>query len=329
MMRRSFVIVAALLFAAASHAVVTQGISPELNIAGTGTVWSGSALVSGKAAGSYTTAAQGSLVYREDWATSQNISSIMLSGSSRTFGGEIFVSTTLGGDYTTSLGRFSGDTFDVLIRNTPAEGVFGVKIVLDELSSDGHYQFGQVSIFSTPQPLALENLAAGMTTIHSDSPQWAGGNVTDGNFGSPEWRSSNSLPVNWVGFEVPDGGTIDITHLCVVGGPRHGTGNSYCMWKDFDVQVMQNGVWSDSLIRVNIIGDEDICWIDFGEEITVQGVRLYGSDASESNPVANNASAGNGKIVSEIMAFNFTPIPEPATMTLLALGGLAMLRRRR
>jgi len=318
---RSVIAVAALLVASLSQAAATQGISPTINIAGTGAVsgYGATSFINGASNGTYSLSASAPLVYKETWDTPQDISGFMLNGSARTFGGTIMVATTLGGPCDTPLAIFAGIERESLILNAPAQGVYGIEIVFDwgynSPTDGGCYQFGQLAILSSPRSLA--NLASGMTTVNGGFYNTGyNGSVTDSSLGADEWRAQSGLSENWVGFEVPDDGTVDITHLYVVGGPRHG---SVYMWRDFEVQVKQNGVWSDTLIRVNVAAGLDTCWIDLGEEMTVQGVRIYGSTAG-----GNNYDV----IMSEIMAFNFS-IPEPATMSLLALGGLAMLRRRK
>jgi hypothetical protein len=114
--------------------------------------------------------------------------------------------------------------------------------------------------------------------------------------------------------------TIDA--LRVESGSADGT---TWTWRNFDVQVLQGGVWN-TLGRADFTSSQydnkTIFWVSF-DEVTIEGLRLYGSDAGGNNPIANN-----GKIVEDIAVFE---VPEPATsvIALLSFGHLFIARHRR
>ena len=337
MAMRSLAVAIALWVAAISQAVVTQG--NPYNITGTGTpsgtytaccnpsVWIDNNIQSG----GYLAVSDGDgIVYREEWGAAQAIGSFIIDVSDRACGGEIWVATKLGGPCDTKLTTFqAAQGWQSIMVNVVPRKVYGVEIRVNkgticswqDESAAAYYQIGEVSIFSRPLG---ENLALGMPTVRNDTTQYwlFEGSVTDSSLLSA-WRADATADANWVGFVVPDGGTIDVTHLRVVSAAMHAPQGAWT-WRDFDVQIMKDGQWVDEpLIRAAITPGEDICWIDFGQTLRVQGIRLYGSVAGLNNPIVSDA----GLIIDEIAAF-YIPIPEPATMALLAMGGLALLRRR-
>ena len=90
-------------------------------------------------------------------------------------------------------------------------------------------------------------------------------------------------------------------------------------WKNFDLQVLiAGGDWmipGDWITVGQVTATSAFYWVDMGG-VEVSGIRCYSEGAAV-------------RIMSEIMVWSGPPVPEPATMTLLALGGLAMLRRRK
>ena len=101
----------------------------------------------------------------------------------------------------------------------------------------------------------------------------------------------------------------------------------------FDETIGTDGDWVTVFYPKNITATGYLVFLDPTDpegkrllEVTGKKVRLSWADSlsgSDNNP-------GGGREINEFQLFGYIPvIPEPATMTLLALGGLALLRRRR
>ena len=90
----------------------------------------------------------------------------------------------------------------------------------------------------------------------------------------------------------------------------------------------------------------EFAWIDYDPSSTVLSVYLSSTSLKPGSPVMSTTvdvfgnlgsqayvgfSAGNGGAFGsqDILNWSFTSVPEPATLSLLALGGLAMIRRRK
>ncbi|MCL2701212.1 MAG: PEP-CTERM sorting domain-containing protein [Phycisphaerae bacterium] len=344
-------VVVAVLLAGVSQAAVTMG-SPY-NIAGTGTV-TGSDNGSGGTYANWTSgntrtshfqsAPSANVLWREEtWAVAQTVGAFLFDATDRAFGGDIWVDMIGDGSYTlvTSFVVDSPNTTKLVDVSDilGSKGVYGVKVVINK--SDGeirdigaaanYYQIGEMAILSAP----IENVALGATTIYTPGSQRTS-SVTDMSM-STSWRAAAGATENWVGILWDE--AVQVDGLRVTAATDH----VMYTWEDYFVQVTYDGVnW------VPVLDGEgepfqahysmtnwtpwNLCWIDFGQTLTVMGVRLYGgSELDDEGYVigdGNNPGPRNGGlIVGDILAYRV--VPEPATMSLLALGGLAMLRRRR
>jgi len=272
----------------------------------------------------------------ERWETKQPIGSFLFDATDRCFGGDILVDITGNGSYEL-LTRFVMDSCDssklVDVSADPrSAGVYGVKVVINNACGENHFQIGEMAMFTFP----LTNLALGATTVasggsggHSGSGSSIG-SLTDMDLNT-RWRADNNDEVNWIGFTMPDEQTIDVRGIRVSSGSRDHGGYG---WHNYAVQVTYDGdEWeflldaAGDIFLANANPNTSVNWVDFGQTLTgVRGIRIYGSDELGNNPV-NLSNPDGGWIVEEILAYG-APIPEPATMSLLVLGGLALWRRR-
>jgi len=111
--------------------------------------------------------------------------------------------------------------------------------------------------------------------------------------------------------------------------------NVVVQWTNFNLVVRdEEGQWHYvGQANTHVSGSsvynkpENWFWIDMGG-MKVTGVMLYGANEGRSlyGPGGNNPNAN--VYIAEMQVWG-RPVPEPATMTLLALGGLALLRRGR
>jgi len=260
------------------------------------------------------------MTYTETWAEAQVLGTILLVSpldQSRNSVGNMYVATVANpqpSDWVLV------DSFDLLTNSWALfdinrTNVYGVKIEvtggdtqvpIDHLNYA--YQIGSIGFFAE----RMTDVAFGKPTIASDGVT-SKGNMTawrlvnDNN--NATGRFFGNGPDQYVGVDFQGGVQLQglLVDTCSYSGYEFG---------HFDVQVYRNGGWVSLGTAIQPTGD-DMIWIDFGPggEYAEQ-VRLFG-DASGPH---------GGRIINGIMAF--AVVPEPATMSLLALGGLALLRRR-
>ena len=194
-----------------------------------------------------------------------------------------------------------------------------------------------------------DNLAFGATTAGPSGPYGAmaigttTGNVNpaalfDGwNTSSTRWRANGVSAEHFTGvvFDSP----VVIDALRIEFDTSAGSG---WKWSNFDLLVRnEENEWifvgraSQSAMEMGSGHNDMFTWINMGG-MTVTGVMLYGANAPDDNFTPaygtaggnNPAMVGGGKILAQLQVWGHA-VPEPATMSLLALGGLALLRRRK
>ncbi len=266
----------------------------------------------------YRAIADGPLTYTETWTSPKYVKNLEFFTGDRAAGGNVYYSTTLGGPLTTPLTTFSIASGYVETWIPVDTTVYGLKVEVNDAKSTGYYQMGEVGF--QPENLPAD-MALGQTAVRSSNyyPDGNPDGIIDGQYWDRphQWRAGESGTDCWAGFVFADGTAKGVGALKIYASIQHGEGWG---WHNADLQVMQNGVWN-SLGKMNSAGT-NFYWIDFGGNIQIQGVRLYGSTALGNNPVGT----GGGKIVDELMAF---AVPEPAVASLLAMAAASLCARRR
>jgi len=317
----------------AAMADFLPGQSPFFNFAGSGSVaynsdgyhagWSPTSMHNAVDHSPYRWFSSGGyLTYTETWDQAQTLTTMLLVsplGQRRGSSGTIYVATTAN---PTEDDWAQADTFAFNVADSAWQlydigmtGVYGVRIEVtggDVNDTPNAYQIGSIGFYAEQ----LTDIAYGKPTIVTEG---LAGTLSGGNtWGSVGNMTSGSLlNVNGDRFYgtgdnqyvgVNFGAGIQLQGLLIDTCSYHGY-----EFNNFDVQVFRNGGWDSLGMTAFSTGDEMI-WIDFGPEGEyAEQVRFFGN--------------ANDKVVNGIMAF--AVVPEPMTMSLLTLGGLALLRRRR
>jgi len=304
------------------------GVNPFVDIAGTGT-WTANNTGSGgwfdanTGTNPWRPVASGAMYYEERWTDPQDISAVHVDrGTQRVSRGDIYIATTSGGPMNTLVGSYdlSNSSVNWVRLSTAIQGAYGIRVEVNDDVGTGYYQIGDVFFMQT-DPGA--NLSIGATT--STSPGSGGygtKSLTDDYYTYTSWRASSGASENWCAINWQEPQYVRALRIVSTGHGPNWT------WSDFDVQVMQGGSWI-TLGRADVPADTTIYWVDLGERMLIEGVRLYGSTAGGNNPTAND-----GLIIDEIAAFDLVPeqaaqIPEPASALLVLTGAAVLARRRR
>ncbi len=148
--------------------------------------------------------------------------------------------------------------------------------------------------------------------------------IRPGNESSPiNLKSKGVLPVTILGSEELDVSQIDLSSLLLAGASPQERGNSGQVASIVD----QNG---DSVLDLNLkfdLEEMDIA-ADASElfltGLLLDGTAIEGADAIRMVPVGNGIDDPLGPAATHAIV-----LPEPMTMSLLLVGGVAMLRRRK
>ena len=327
-MKAHAIVLAGLLMA--SQAVVADffpGQSPFVNFQGSGLVEHnadgyGEGFAAGCMRNSYAYApwclyGSGYLTYTETWDQAQVLGTLLLISpldQYRSSAGNVYVARD------PQAGNWElVDTFDMAgnmwgLHDLNETSVYGVRIEVNgvDMAFGNAYQIGGIGFFAE----RLTDVAYGKPTIAPEgiegtlsSNQWPGsyGNMTNWNLANANGERFLGTGNNqYVGVDFETGIQLQGLLISTCTDAPYAFGN-------FDVQVFRNGGWDSLGGAVQPYGD-DLFWIDFGlEGEYAEQVRLFGN--------------ADNKVVYGIMAF--AVVPEPATMSLLVVGGLALLRRRK
>jgi len=264
------------------------------------------------------------MTYTETWDQPQTLGTVMIASPTveRSTAGTIYVKTSPDPeapyvpvcDFNEAQGKLG--FYDV-----NRTGVYGVKIEVNQKSigAGDYYQIGSIGLYEE----RFVDVAYGMATIGSVNAAQLG-NMTDHDIGNSSRFTSQTIGSDatgqqYVGVSL---GQDKLIQGLLIETSAYGDNSA---WKNFDVQVFVDVTGEGeydwvTLGRASQDSLTDLYWVDFGPGgVLTSAVRLYGDVDGGNHP--------DGKLISAIMAFEV--VPEPATMTLLVLGGLSLLRRRR
>jgi len=192
----------------------------------------------------------------------------------------------------------------------PSLGTTGVRLtVLDDAGGGGDGKSRLREIW------AFQNFSNVVSQATVTAPGWNNvGRLTD-EATTVQCDTSNLAANPYIYATFAEGFVATLDGCMLVGGS--GADGEHMPAYELQYRDLVSGKWETAL---TVSGNKDkVVWSDFAAATATEW-RFYFDSA---------ATSDNYGRVSEIMLFGtVAEIPEPATMTLLALGGLALLRRR-
>lgn len=210
-------------------------------------------------------------------------------------------------DQLTNMGLSAGSSYNVSVRATDNDGAYaGTDTDTFVLTMDTYYSvapLATVTVDSVYDPNQMEiygpqNVIDGAYT----------GATADGSY----WASNGSTDPHWVTLEWDQDILLDTVK--VFSRPN---------WAIVDFQIQ---IWDgDSWVTIDTVNDNTLTTYSFESSSVYEtdALRIYITDPSLSDNYARVVE------VQVYLADGAQPIPEPATLAMLALGGAVSLRRRR
>ena len=291
----------------------TAAVMPDFptNVAPLGTVYAGSLIPQGNACvndGNIMTNADFSDWVAVVWNTPQTLDRIIVDLRSGyeipLYEVQIAKPNVANPDYTNdadwySLGQFSSPNYAF----SPAWATAGVRVKALDYGGFGVARIGNIWAFENYDNLALQATFS--------SAGWGSQGFNDERFSqlyNGGWPSGDTYI-----YATFNDGPVTLAGSCIVGGS--GADNEYLVEYTIEYYDYDLADWVEALSVTGNTNKMD--WRTFDQEGTSDQWRLN---------VIHVNDANSGARVSEIMLF--APVPEPATMTLLVLGGCLALRRR-